>query len=55
MICLQTPDIMPSENEIGGGQRLAVIFLMRTEESGGAAEDSSDLIRVADDLDLPHV
>ena len=45
----------PSENGIGGRWSIAVIFLTRTEESSGAEEDSSNLIRAADYLDLPHI
>ena len=45
----------PSETRIGGTQRVTVIFLRRTEEGGGAEEDSSDRMRTADDLDLPRV
>ena len=47
--------LSPSENGIGGKQRLTVIFLRRTEEGGGAEEDSPDRMRTADDLDLPRV
>ena len=44
-----------SENGIGGRWSVAVVFLTRTEESGGAEEDSSNLIRAADYLDLLHI
>ena len=52
---LQALSFNPSDNRIGGKWRLTVIFLRRTEEGGGTEEDSSDQMRMADDLDLPRV
>ena len=49
------PPFMPSENGIGRDRRIATIFLRWAEESGWAEEDSSEHLRTADDIDLPHV